>query len=54
MQEVRAEIDKISWPGHREVVITTVIVFLLATVAAFFFGVVDTLAYKFVHFLIGK
>ncbi len=54
IKEVRNEIDKISWPGHKEVIITTVIVFVLATIAAFFFGIVDTLAYKLVHFLIGK
>lgn len=50
--DVRREVDKISWPGRKEVVITTVIVFILAIIASLFFGVVDTLAYKTVHFII--
>ena len=53
-REVRGEIDKVTWPGRQEVVITTLIVFLLALVASVFFSIVDTLVYKLVHGLIGK
>lgn len=41
IQQVRAEVGKITWPGRREVVLTTVMVFLMAIVAATFFFLVD-------------
>jgi preprotein translocase subunit SecE len=41
VQQTRAEIAKISWPTRREVALTTVMVFLLAVVAAIFFFLVD-------------
>lgn len=40
VRQTRAEIAKIAWPTRREVTLTTVMVFLLAIIAAaFFFGV---------------
>ncbi|CUH37832.1 preprotein translocase subunit SecE [Jannaschia seosinensis] len=41
IQQTRAEIAKITWPTRREVVLTTVMVFLLAILAAVFFFLVD-------------
>ena len=41
INETRAEVSKIVWPGRREVVLTTVMVFLLAVLAATFFFLVD-------------
>ncbi|MBM2577165.1 preprotein translocase subunit SecE [Jannaschia sp. Os4] len=41
IQQTRAEIGKITWPGRREVALTSVMVFLLAVVAATFFFFVD-------------
>jgi len=39
MQQVRAEVSKVVWPNRRETTITTVMVFIMATlVAIFFFG----------------
>ncbi|TFL18672.1 preprotein translocase subunit SecE [Jannaschia formosa] len=43
VQQTRAEISKITWPSRREVALTTVMVFLLAIVAATFFFFVDFL-----------
>lgn len=43
VQQTRAEIAKISWPTRREVLLTTVMVFLLAMLAAAFFFTVDLL-----------
>ena len=40
-QEVRAEISKVVWPTRREVVLTTIMVFILAALAAIFFSLVD-------------
>jgi preprotein translocase subunit SecE len=41
LQQTRTEIGKITWPTRREVLLTTVMVFLLAIVAATFFFLVD-------------
>lgn len=43
IQQVRAEVAKVVWPGRREVALTSVMVFLLATLAAIFFFAVDWL-----------
>ena len=40
-QEVRSEISKVVWPTRREVVLTTIMVFILAALAATFFSLVD-------------
>ena len=40
VQQTRSEVGKISWPNRREVMLTTVMVFVMATITAiFFFGV---------------
>ncbi|AUM73243.1 preprotein translocase subunit SecE [Paracoccus jeotgali] len=41
MSQVRAEVAKITWPTRREVVTTTIMVFIMATLAALFFFAVD-------------
>ena len=41
INETRAEIAKVIWPTRREVVMTTVMVFIMATLTAIFFSIVD-------------
>lgn len=41
IQQVRAEVSKIVWPTRREVVLTTIMVFIMATLTAIFFAIVD-------------
>lgn len=41
IQQVRAEVSKIVWPTRREVMLTTVMVFVMATLMAIFFAIVD-------------
>lgn len=41
IQQVRAEVGKVVWPTRREVLLTTAMVFLMATLAAIFFFFVD-------------
>ena len=41
IQQVRAEVAKVVWPTHREVMLTTVMVFILAALTAVFFALVD-------------
>ena len=43
IQQVRAEIAKVVWPTRREVMLTSVMVFLLAMFTAAFFFLVDFL-----------
>jgi preprotein translocase subunit SecE len=41
IQQVRTEVAKIVWPTRREVGLTTVMVFIMATLTAIFFFLVD-------------
>ncbi len=41
MQQVRSEVGKVVWPTRREVVLTTIMVFVMAALAATFFSLVD-------------
>ena len=43
INQTRAEIAKVVWPTRREVVLTTVMVFIMATLTAIFFALVDLL-----------
>lgn len=41
IQQTRAEISKVVWPTRREVLLTTVMVFIMASLTAVFFFFVD-------------
>lgn len=41
IQQVRSEVSKVVWPTRREVVLTTVMVFVFAALAAVVFALVD-------------
>jgi len=41
VQQVRAEVSKVVWPTRREVLLTTVMVFIMAALTAVFFALVD-------------
>lgn len=43
LQQVRAETAKVTWPSRREVMISTVMVLVLASLTAVFFFLVDWL-----------
>jgi len=40
-QQVRAEIAKVVWPTRREVMLTTIMVFIMAALTAILFSIVD-------------
>ena len=41
LQQVRGEVAKVVWPARREVVLTTIMVFIMAALTATFFSLVD-------------
>lgn len=41
IQQVRAEVAKVTWPSRREVFITSIMVFVMAILTAIFFFFVD-------------
>jgi len=43
IQQVRAEVSKVVWPTRREVMLTTAMVFVMASLTAIFFSLVDLL-----------
>ena len=40
-QQVRNEVSKVVWPNRRETMLTTTMVFIMATIVAIFFFLVD-------------
>jgi preprotein translocase subunit SecE len=53
LQQVRSEVGKIHWPGRREVMLTTLMVFILAAITATFFSLVDLAIRTGLHAIIG-
>ena len=43
IQQVRSEVAKVIWPTRREVVLTTIMVFIMAALTSAFFFLVDVL-----------
>ncbi|MEL7416674.1 MAG: preprotein translocase subunit SecE, partial [Pseudomonadota bacterium] len=41
IQQVRAEVSKVVWPTRQETLLTTAMVFVMATLAALFFFLID-------------
>ena len=41
IQQVRGEVAKVVWPSRREVILTTIMVFIMAALTATFFSLVD-------------
>ena len=41
IQQVRTEVGKVVWPSRREVMLTTIMVFIMAALTATFFSLVD-------------
>lgn len=41
IQQVRGEVRKVVWPTRREVILTTIMVFIMVAVVAAFFSLVD-------------
>ncbi len=41
IQQTRTEVSKVVWPTRRELLVTTAMVFIMATIAALFFFLVD-------------
>jgi len=52
IQQVRAEVSKIVWPNRREVLLTTAMVFVMATLTAIFFFFVDLIIRSGLEFIL--
>ena len=53
LQEVRSETAKVTWPTRRETTITTIMVFVFATIAAIFFLMADQVIRMAVTLVLG-
>ncbi len=53
VREVRQETAKITWPSRKETTVTTIMVFIMVTLAAIFFFVVDQILGTIVRFVLG-
>ena len=41
MRQVRQEVSKVTWPTRKETAVTTAMIFVMVTLAAIFFLIVD-------------
>jgi preprotein translocase subunit SecE len=53
IQQVRSEVGKVTWPTRREVVTTTIMVFIMATITSIFFFFVDVLIQQGLEAVLG-
>ena len=53
IQEVRSEMQKVTWPSRRETGITTAMVFIMVAIASVFFLVADQLMAYVVTLVLG-
>ncbi len=53
LQEVRAEAQKVTWPTRKETTVTTIMVFVMVTLASIFFLLADQVMRIAVSFLLG-
>ena len=53
LQEVRTETNKVTWPSRREVMITTIMVFVMVALSSIFFFAADLIIRYLVTFLLG-
>ena len=53
LQEVRSEVDKVTWPTRRETMITTLMVFIMVALASILFLVADQIIRITITFVLG-
>ena len=53
LQQVRTEVAKVVWPTRREVMLTTVKVFIMAALTSVFFFLVDVIIKTGLHAILG-
>ena len=53
LRQVRQETSKVTWPTRKETLITTAMVFVMGTVAALFFFLVDMVLRSGVQLVLG-
>lgn len=53
VREVRQELSKVTWPTRQETLVTTASVFVMATLAAIFFFLIDQLLGWLVGLVLG-
>lgn len=53
IQQVRSEVAKVVWPTRKEVLLTTIMVFIMSALAAVFFAFVDLLIRSGLEGLLG-
>lgn len=53
VRQVKQEAARVTWPTRKETMITTVMVFIMVMIAAFFFLGVDALVGRIIKFILG-
>ena len=52
LQQVRSEVSRVVWPTRKETLTTTIMVFIMSTIVALFFFIIDTLTSNFLDIIL--
>jgi preprotein translocase subunit SecE len=52
VQQVKREVAKVTWPTRKEVMVSTIMVFILVMIAAAFFLLADQVLMRIIKFLL--
>ena len=52
LREVRIELKKITWPGRKETIASTVVVIVIVLISGVYLGVVDMLLSRLIRFIV--
>jgi preprotein translocase subunit SecE len=52
LREVRTELRKITWPGRKETIASTVVVIVIVLVAGLYLGIVDLILSRLIKFIV--
>jgi len=52
LREVRIELKKITWPGRKETIASTVVVIVIVLISGVYLGVVDMILSRLIRFIV--
>ena len=52
LREVRAELKKITWPGRKETIASTVVVIVIVLISGVYLGIVDAILSRLIRYIV--
>ena len=52
LREVRAELKKITWPGRKETIASTMVVIVIVLISGVYLGIVDAILSRLIRYIV--